>query len=255
MKLIDTHSHIFLSEFDKDRHEVIQRAKDQGIEHIILPNVDSSTLQPLLEICDTYNDFCLPVIGLHPTSVKADYEDELKIVEIWLSRKKFYGIGETGIDLYWDKTHINEQKIAFTQQIAFSKKMQLPIIIHARESFDEIFEVLDQHSNQELTGIFHSFTGTIEQARKAIAMGFKIGVGGLLTFSNTGIDKIVQQIGIEEIVVETDSPYLAPIPKRGRRNESSYLIYIIEKLAEIKNISAETVAEVTTANAKKLFNI
>lgn len=257
MKLIDTHSHIFLDQFDNDRDTIIQSALDKGVKKIILPNVDSSTMQAMLNLCTKYPDICLPVVGLHPTSVKENYEDEMTIIEQTLAQSefKFYGIGEIGIDLYWDKTFFEQQKEAFARQIRLASKYDLPIVIHARESLDEIFKILEQEYYSGLTGVFHSFSGTIEQANRATDFGFKLGINGIVTFKNSGLDKVVNQIDMKHLVLETDSPYLAPVPYRGKRNESSYVYHIAAKIAEIKNLAIENVAAVTTKNAISLFNI
>jgi len=255
MYLIDTHTHLFLPEFDNDRTDVIKRAIDKGVKKMFLPNVDKDTIAPMLEISELFPENCYPMIGLHPTSVKEGYMTELKIVEQWLSKRKFYAIGETGIDLYWDKKYIKEQIDVFNKQIRLSLINQLPVIIHSRNSFDEIFSVLKKINNRNLKGIFHSFTGSYEQALRVIELGFKIGIGGIVSFKNAGLDKVVEKIDLDHIVLETDSPYLAPVPKRGKRNESSYLLFTAAKIAEIKNISINKVADITTSNARQVFNI
>lgn len=255
MQLIDTHSHIFLPEFDSDREEVIFNAKENGVEKILLPNVDDSTTERLMELVSKYPDYCLPMMGLHPTSVKENYKEELEKVENWLVKRKFYAIGEIGIDLYWDKSFEKEQEKAFRYQIELAKKHNLPIVIHARESFDEIFLIMNDVIDEKLNGVFHAFTGNDEQAKQIISWGFKIGIGGIVTFKNSGLDKVVNNIDINHIVLETDSPYLAPVPKRGKRNESAYILYIAQKIAEIKNMTIEEVAKITTDNAKQLFRI
>ena len=255
MQLIDTHTHLFLSEFDNDRDQVIENARANHVEKILLPNVDKSTINDLILLVDKYPHFCMPMIGLHPTSVKENYQEELSEVEKWLEKRKFYAIGEIGIDLYWDKSYLAQQEDAFLYQINLAKKYNLPIVIHARESFDEIFKILDKEIDNNLTGVFHAFTGNEEQAKKILEWNFKIGIGGIVTFKNSGLDQVVNNIDINHIVLETDSPYLAPVPKRGKRNESAYLKYIANKIAEIKNISVEEAAEITTSNAKQLFKL
>jgi TatD DNase family protein len=255
MQLIDTHTHLFLPEFDLDRDKVIENARESGVEKVLLPNVDDSTTLQLINLADKYPDFCFPMMGLHPTSVKENFRAELEKVENWLEKRKFYAIGEIGIDLYWDKTFKNEQEAAFRYQIDLAKKYNLPIIIHARESFDEIFRIMDDVIDEKLSGIFHAFTGNEAQAEKVIDWGFKIGIGGIVTFKNAGLDKIVNNIDINHIVLETDSPYLAPVPKRGKRNESAYVLYIAQRIADVKNITLEEVAEITTKNAKQLFKL
>ncbi len=255
MQLIDTHTHLFLPEFDSDRNQVIDNARENGIERVLLPNVDSSTIEPLLSLVNKYPDFCFPMMGLHPTSVKENFREELNKVEDWLNKRKFYAIGEIGIDLYWDKTFKNEQEEAFRYQIDLAKKYNLPIIIHARESFDEIFRIMNEVIDDKLKGVFHAFTGNDNQAERIIEWGFKMGIGGIVTFKNSGLDKVVNNIDINHIVLETDAPYLAPVPKRGKRNESAYIVHIAKKIAEIKNISLEEVATITTNNAKQLFKL
>lgn len=255
MQLIDTHTHIFLPEFDDDRDQVIRNARENGVSKILLPNVDSTTSERLLNLVDKHPDFCLPMMGLHPTSVDENYPEELHQVEDWLTKRKFYAIGEIGIDLYWDKTHKIQQEEAFVHQIRLAKKNNLPVVIHARESFDEIFKIIEKEIDDKLTGVFHAFTGNGKQAGQIVEWGFKIGIGGIVTFKNAGLDKVVHNIDINHIVLETDSPYLAPVPKRGKRNESAYIKYIAEKIAEIKNISVEEIARITTNNAQQLFRL
>ena len=255
MQLIDTHSHIFLPEFDSDRDEVIFNAKENGVEKILLPNVDDSTTERLMELVSKYPDYCLPMMGLHPTSVKENFREELEKVENWLTKRKFYAIGEIGIDLYWDKSFKQKQEEAFRSQIELAKKYNLPIVIHARESFDELFLIMSDVMDEKLNGVFHAFTGNDEQAKQIISWGFKIGIGGIVTFKNSGLDKVVNNIDINHMVLETDSPYLAPVPKRGKRNESAYINYIAQNISEIKGVSVEEVAKVTTQNAKEIFNL
>lgn len=255
MQLIDTHTHLFLPEFDSDREQAILNAQKNGVEKVLLPNVDGSTIENLLKLVDEYPDYCIPMMGLHPTSVKENYQEELEKVESWLSKRKFYAIGEIGLDLYWDKTHILEQEEAFRYQIKLAKKHNLPIVVHARESFNEIFKILDEVNDDNLTGVFHAFTGNKEQAQRIIDWGFKIGIGGIVTFKNSGLDKLIYNIDINHVVLETDSPYLAPVPKRGKRNESAFILYIAQKIAGIKNISLKEVADVTTFNARQLFRL
>lgn len=255
MQLIDTHTHIFLPEFDDDRDQVIRNAHKNGVSQILLPNVDSTTSTSLLNLADKYPEFCLPMMGLHPTSIDENYQEELKKVEDWLTKRKFYAIGEIGIDLYWDKTFQSQQEEAFLYQINLAKKYNLPIVIHARESFDEILRIVEKEVDDNLTGVFHAFTGNEKQADQIVEWGFKIGIGGIVTFKNAGLDKGVNNIDINHIVLETDSPYLAPVPKRGKRNESAYITYVAQKIAEIKNISTEEVARITTKNARQLFRL
>lgn len=255
MQLIDTHTHLFLPEFDSDRDQVVMNAQQNGIEKVLLPNIDGSTITDLLNLVEKYPDYCYPMMGLHPTSVKENYKEELKKVEIWLEKRKFIAIGEIGIDLYWDKTFKSQQEEAFRYQIEIAKKYDLPVVIHARESFDEIFMIMDEIIDDKLKGVFHAFTGDEIQAQRITDWGFKIGIGGIVTFKNSGLDKVIHNIDISHIVLETDSPYLAPVPHRGKRNESAYLLNIAQKIAEIKNTSIKEVAEITTYNANQLFKL
>jgi TatD DNase family protein len=255
MNLIDTHSHLYLPDFDNDREAVIKRATENNIRKIFLPNIDSSSIVPLLELVNWNPNIFFPMIGLHPTSVKENYEEELKLVESRLAKERFWGIGEVGIDLYWDRTYKIEQTIAFRYQIGLALDHKLPVIIHSRDSINEIFLVLDEFSTNNISGIFHSFTGTVSEAIKAINMGFKIGINGIVTFKNSGLDEVVRKIGLENIVLETDAPYLAPTPKRGKRNESSFLIYIAQKLAELFSTDMESVSRITSDNARDVFGM
>jgi TatD DNase family protein len=250
---VDTHSHIYSVEFSTDRNEVIDRAVKAGINKIILPNIDSSTIKPMLDLADSNPKLFIPLIGLHPTSVKEDFRKELEIIEYWFNKRKFSGIGEIGIDLYWDKTFINEQIETFRIQIGWAKKWRIPVVIHVRDSFQEVFEVLKQEKEESLTGVFHSFTGNTEQAAQVIDLGFKIGVGGIVTFKNSGLDTVVKQIDLKHILLETDSPWLAPVPHRGRRNESAFITTVASKIALLHETSIEEVARITTQNAKQLF--
>lgn len=253
--LIDTHSHIYSEDFLHDRDEALQRAYDNGIKKIILPNIDSGSIKHMLDLSDAYPHLCYPLIGLHPTSVDEDYKEELEAVEYWLSKRKFYGIGEIGIDLYWDKKYISEQKDAFRYQIQLAKKHNLPIVIHVRNSFEDTYQIVKEEQDGSLKGTFHCFTGSVAEAQKVVDLGFFLGIGGVLTFKNSNLDEVISSVNIEKLVLETDAPYLAPMPKRGKRNESSYLVYIAQKLAELYNISVTRVAEITTENARRLFEI
>jgi len=255
MNLIDTHAHLYLPEFDIDRDTVIKNALGNSITKIFLPNIDSSSIKPMLKLVEDSPETFYPLIGLHPTSVKENYQEELLLVKQWLSKRKFWGIGEVGIDLYWDKTFRDEQMDAFRQQIGFSIEKWLPVIIHSRESFYEIFSVLEEFKGTKLNGIFHSFTGTPSQAIKAVEMGFKIGINGIVTFKNSGLDKTIYEIGLENLVLETDSPYLAPAPRRGKRNESANLIFIAEKVADVFSCDLDYVKEVTSKNAMEVYKI
>jgi TatD DNase family protein len=252
---IDTHTHLYLEEFDSDRHEMIERAIRAGVNKMLLPNIDSTSSGGMLQLCDAFPKNCYPMMGLHPTSVKENFEEELKIVDEWLERKKFIAIGETGIDLYWDNTYQKEQELALIHQIDLAKKYQLPIVIHSRNSFDELFAVLENRAGTDLTGVFHCFTGNLTQAKKIIDMGFLLGIGGVITFKNSGLDQVVEALNPDHFILETDAPYLAPVPYRGKRNESAYIRIIAEKVAAIKKITLESVAEITTTNARRLFKI
>lgn len=255
MRLTDTHTHLYSEAFDEDREVVVQRAMDAGVQRFFLPAIDHTYYPAMKELEQQFPGKIFLMAGLHPTHVKEDFENELKKVEEFLQDNCCVAIGEIGIDLYWDKTHIEEQKEAFARQIQLAAEQDLPIVIHCRESFDEIFEVLEAENNPRLRGIFHCFTGTLEQAERAIGFGMKLGIGGVVTFKNGGIDKFLAEIPLEHIVLETDSPYLAPKPFRGKRNESSYLLYITEKLAEIYDRSQEEIAAVTTSNANQIFGL
>ena len=252
---IDTHTHIFSQQFDNDIDEAVSRAKEAGLDMLLLPNIDIDSIEPMNNLCEKYPDYCFPMMGIHPTSVEKDFSKQLLVIESELAKGKYCAVGEIGIDLYWDKTLVEEQKLVFASQIDMALKYNLPIVIHARDSFDEIFEVLDNYKDRNLKGVFHSFTGSAEHALKAISMGFYIGINGIVTFKNSGLDKIIPQIDINNIVLETDAPYLAPVPYRGKRNESSYLPLIGSKISDILEINEKKVAEITSNNARKLFNL
>ncbi len=255
MNLIDTHSHIYDEAFSEDISEVVERAKENGVQKILLPNIDADSIPKMHQLVMAYPDYCVPMMGLHPTSVTENYKKELALCKEWLLKPdyKYCAIGEIGIDLYWDKTHKKEQQQAFRTQIEWALELNLPIVIHAREAFDEIFEILEEFRNTNLKGVFHSFTGNIEQANHAIELGFLLGINGIVTFKNAGLDKTIAQVPLDKLMVETDAPYLAPVPKRGKRNESAFVVYTAQKLADIYNVSLQQVAEVTNKNAKILF--
>jgi len=252
---IDTHTHLFLAEFNSDRDEAINRAFTAGVHKMFLPNVDRKTISTMLEIAASYPGKIYPMMGLHPTSVKENYKEELKFVEEWFSREKFYAVGETGIDLYWDKTHLDEQKDSFIQQIKIAKNYNLPLVIHSRESFDEIFGIFDHELTGNEKGIFHAFTGTYEQAKKIFDYGFLIGIGGIITFKNSGLDLVIEKTGADHIVLETDAPYLAPVPYRGKRNEPAYIIYTAQKIADLLGMQVQEIERITTANASNIFRL
>ncbi len=254
MVLTDTHTHLYSSQFDEDRTEVIQSAIDKGISRLFLPNIDSAYIERMLSLEEQFPQNCFPMIGLHPCSVKDNYKEELAIVEEWLNKRIFCAVGEIGIDLYWDKSTLVIQQEAFKTQINWAKEHNLPFVIHCRDAFDEIFEILDELNDDKMRGIFHCFTGNIEQAQRIINYGgFKLGIGGVVTFKNGGLDKVVEQIEMKHIVLETDSPYLTPMPYRGKRNESSYLINIANRISDLHQISIEEVAKITTVNSKEVF--
>ena len=233
----------------------MQRCFDNDIQRLFLPNVDVASIQKVFGLTAAYPANCYPMLGLHPCSVKAGWEDELNAIMNALGNHKIYAIGEIGIDLYWEKTTLPEQVLAFKKQINWAKSLKLPIVIHCRDAFNEVFEVLEQEKDDDLRGILHCFTGTLEHAERAIALGFYLGIGGVVTYKNAGLDKILPQIDLKHIVLETDSPYLAPVPYRGKPNESSYLIYVAQKVAELHQVSIETVADITTANSKLIFGV
>jgi TatD DNase family protein len=255
MLITDTHTHLYSDEFDQDRSEMIQRAIDAGVSRFFIPAIDSTYTQSMYELERNFPDHIFLMMGLHPTHVKDNYLEELQHVEEELAKRKFYAMGEIGIDLYWDKTHLKEQQIAFRKQIRLAKKYKLPIVIHGRDAFDEIFSILEEEKSPDLFGIFHCFSGNQEQALQAISYNMKLGIGGVVTFKNGKIDQFLNQIDLKHIVLETDSPYLAPAPYRGKSNESSYLVHIIAKLAAIYKVSADEVAAITTENSKAVFGI
>ena len=255
MIITDTHTHLYSEEFDQDRNDMIQRAIDSGVTRFFIPAIDSKCTESMYELETQFPDNIFLMMGLHPTYLKDNYLDELLHVESELSKRKFYAVGEIGIDLYWDKTHLAEQQIAFRRQIQLAKSYKLPIVIHCREAFDEIFEILEEEKSEDLFGIFHCFSGTYEQAIQAISYNMKLGIGGVVTFKNGKIDQFLNKIDLKHIVLETDSPYLAPIPYRGKRNESSYIVNVVHKLAEIYGCTPEEIARITTENSKAVFSI
>lgn len=255
MIITDTHTHLYSQEFDQDRDEIIQRAIKNGVTRFFIPAIDSNYTQNMYELEKNYPENIFLMMGLHPTYVDENYTQELDHVKEQLSKRKFYAIGEIGIDLYWDKTHLEEQKIVFRSQIQLAKQYKLPIVIHCRAAFDEIFEILEQEKSDDLFGIFHCFTGNYEQALQAISYNMKLGIGGVVTFKNGNIDQFLNHIPLQHIVLETDSPYLSPIPFRGKRNESSYILEVVKKLAQLYDCTQEEIAKITTENSKKVFSI
>ena len=255
MRLIDTHTHIYLEQFDEDREEMIQRALDSGVEQFFLPNIDSSSITRMMQVEEAHPGRCFAMMGLHPCSVKENFQEELAIVRDWLDERPFCAVGEIGIDLYWDKTFIEQQKEAFLLQMEWARELGIPIVIHSRDATDLLIDLVEKNIDERLKGIFHCFSGTEEQARRIIELGFYLGIGGVLTFKNAGLDKVMEKVAMEHVVLETDSPYLAPVPWRGKRNESAYVRLVAEKLAALKGVSAQEVAEVTARNAEQLFPV
>lgn len=255
MLLTDTHTHQYYETDPVKRQELMQRCLDNGIGRLFLPNVDSSSIALVISQVETFPKYCFPMLGLHPCDVKENWKDELGLIEAAIPQHKIYAIGEIGIDLYWDKTTLNQQVEAFKIQIDWAKKWKLPIVIHCRNSFDQVYEVLQQKQDENLRGILHCFTGDLEQAQKLIDLGFYLGIGGVVTYKNSGLDKVVEQIDLKHIVLETDSPYLTPVPHRGKPNESSYLVYVAQKVADLHQVSLETVATVTTENSEIVFGV
>lgn len=257
MRLIDTHSHLFLEEFSEDLPQVIERARAVGITHIFMPNIDSTTIDAMLSVCNTYKGYCFPMIGLHPTSVNADYERELEFVARELeSSREYVAIGEVGMDLYWDKTFLKEQQTVLDRQINWALEYELPVVIHCRDAFDYIYKVLEPYKNTPLKGIFHSFTGSAEEAARILEFsGFSIGINGVVTFKKSHLPEVLLEIPLEKIVLETDSPYLTPVPNRGKRNESANVKDTLMKVSEIYRMSPEAVGNVTSENALKVFGM
>jgi TatD DNase family protein len=255
MQLIDTHTHIYLKEFDADRDEVVKRAVQSGVLKLLMPNIDLDSTYNMLSVEKRFSGICYPMIGLHPTSVKEDYESQLDKLENLMANYKFCAVGEIGIDLYWDQSHLNEQIRVFKRQVALAIQKGLPVVIHSRDSFAEVCKALEEFRGSGLKGVFHAFTGPFKDAEKVVGMGFKLGIGGIVTFKNSGLDEVIKQTGPENIILETDSPYLAPVPHRGKRNESSFLSIINNKVAEIVGLSREETASITWLNSVNLFGI
>lgn len=255
MILTDTHTHLYYEADPEKLAEQMQRCFDKNIKRLFLPNVDSSSIPQVFNLAKLYPENCFPMLGLHPCDVKSNYQEELTLIRKEKDKTRIYAIGEIGIDLHWDKTTLPFQQDAFKQQIIWAMESDLPIVIHCREAFDEIFEILTDFKGDKLRGIFHCFTGTAEQAAKVIGLGFYLGIGGVLTYKNSGLDKSIAEVSLDHIVLETDSPYLTPVPFRGKPNESSYLIYVAQKLADLKQVSIEEVARITTLNSKTIFGV
>jgi TatD DNase family protein len=256
MYLIDTHTHLYSSEFDTDRTEMVENAIKAGVKKLLLPNIDVASIDLMYELCKQFPANCFPMMGLHPGYVTENWEQDLVIIRKALDENKHIAIGEIGMDFYWDKTFIEEQKMAFRIQIEWAKEFKLPIVIHARDAFDEIFEILDELNDANLTGVFHCFTGSLEQAQKIQSYGgFYFGIGGVLTYKKSDLPLVLVDIPLEQILLETDAPYLPPTPHRGKRNESKFLLHVAEKVAEVKNCSLVEVARITSENAQQLFRI
>ncbi|UAB85487.1 TatD family hydrolase [Zunongwangia sp. SCSIO 43204] len=255
MIITDTHTHLYSESFDEDRDVMIQRAIDANVERFFIPAIDSTYVDRMYDLEKSFPDRVHLMMGLHPTHVQENYKSELQFIENQFQQRDFIAVGEIGIDLYWDKSTLQIQQEAFRYQIQLAKKYKLPIVIHCREAFDEVFEILEEEKGDDLFGIFHCFTGTLDHAKKAISYNLKLGIGGVVTFKNGKIDKFLAEVPLKHIVLETDAPYLAPTPFRGKRNESSYIINVVEKLAEIYNMSLAEIAEITTQNSKDIFGI
>lgn len=253
--LIDTHCHIYLDEFQADRPEMLSRAENEGIVLCLMPAIDSLTHHNMLEIEENNADICLAMMGLHPGSVKEGFAGELKIARNWFEKRSFTAVGEIGLDFYWDKTFTTQQYEAFHTQIEWALEFDIPIVIHSRNAIDECINVVKEHQEGKLKGVFHCFSGDMNQAKQIIDLGLFLGIGGVVTFKNSGLDKIMIDVDMKKVILETDAPYLAPVPFRGKRNECSYLKFVVEKLSEIKNVSKNEIEMVTTNNAKKLFSL
>lgn len=255
---IDTHTHLFSEEFNGDRSLVVKKAIDCGVEKMLLPNIDVNSIHPLFDLCTKFPQNCYAMMGLHPGSVDEHFETQLATIKqaLFSNKERCVAVGEIGMDLYWDKTFVEQQRIAFATQINWAKELNIPIVIHAREAFDEIFTVLDELNDERLSGVFHCFTGDEAQAQKALSYGnFKLGIGGVVTYKKSTLPEVLATVDLKHLLLETDSPYLAPVPFRGKRNESAYVLHVAEKLADIYQVSLKTIEETTTNNAKELFRL
>lgn len=255
MRLIDTHCHIYSKEFDTDREAMIGRADTEGVTKMLMPAIDSSSHETMLDLEKQFPGRAISMMGLHPVSVKEDFEQELKIAEQYFRQRKFAAVGETGLDFYWDLSFKDQQILVFQRQIEWALEFDIPVVIHSRNSTDECIEMVKKYQDGKLKGVFHCFSGTVEQAKKIIDLDFYLGIGGVLTFKKSGLDQVLSEIGLEKIVLETDAPYLAPVPFRGKRNECGYIKYVAEKLGEVRNMTLKEIADITTANAEKLFAV
>ncbi len=253
MKFIDSHAHIYLEQFKQDIDEVLYEAGDKDIDKIYMPNIDGSTIEPMLELADRFTGFCIPMMGLHPCSVNKNFEEELAVVASWLGKRQFAAVGEIGTDLYWDKSLFDIQVEAFCYQMDLAREYQLPIVIHCRESMDETIDLVEKHKNEALTGVFHCFTGNLDQAQRIIDLGFYLGIGGVVTFKNGGLEKVIPHVDLNNILLETDSPYLAPAPFRGKRNDPGKISIIAGRIASLKQCTIEEVGQVTTKNVNRVL--
>ena len=251
--MIETHAHIYLKEFRDDINEVLDRSRENGISSIYMPNIDHTSIDDMLELADANPDYCIPMMGLHPCSVKGDFEKELYLVEEWLAKRAFVAVGEIGTDLYWDKSFREQQIEAFKIQAQWAKDYKIPIIIHCRESLDLTIDLVEELNEDDFSGVFHCFNGTVDQAERIRELGFFVGLGGVSTFKNGGMDKVIPNLDMNHVVLETDSPYLAPVPNRGKRNEPSYLKLIAQRIADLKEQPLEEIDNITSANANRLF--
>ena len=252
---IDTHTHLYLQQFEKDRNNVVKSAVETGVEYMLLPNVDEETIQPMMDLCEAFPYNCKPMMALHPTSVKADFEEVLARIKLWFEKATMCAVGETGIDLYWDKTYFTQQVQAFKTQIEWALEFDLPVVIHSRNSVVEIMEILENYRNSGLKGVMHCFPGNVEQAKWFTDFGFMLGIGGVVTYKKSMMADVVEHADLQHLLLETDAPYLPPVPHRGKRNEPAYIPHIAAKIGEIKGIDISQVAQITTENARKLFKI
>lgn len=251
---IDTHAHLYHRQFDADREEMLARAVDQGVQRLLLPNIDHESIDGMHALCEAHPDLCFPMMGLHPCSVTADPVKDLAEIERWLSQGRYFAVGEIGIDLYWDRTFLAQQQEAFRVQVRWAKELALPIVIHCRESFQEVFSIVEEENDPSLRGVFHCFTGSVEEARLIIGLGgFKLGIGGVITYPKSGLATTMREVGPEHCVLETDAPYLAPVPYRGKRNESAYVPHVAAALADATGARLDEIGRITTANAERLF--
>ena len=252
-EFIDSHAHIYLSQFKEDLPDILEQSQQEGVTRIYMPNIDHTSIDDMMEVEQQYSESCFAMMGLHPCSVKKGFEKVLYIVEEWLAKRKFVAVGEIGTDLYWDKTFWEQQQEAFRVQVEWAKQYNLPVVIHCRDSINETIELVEQLKDDSLTGVFHCFSGDLDQAQRIINMGFVLGIGGVATFKNGGLDKVIPDVSLDHLVLETDSPYLAPVPHRGKRNEPAYIPLVAKKIASLKEVGLDEVAAKTTLNSLKLF--